>query len=137
MRLPVNRWRNMRNRLLASLIACVALLTQLGASFWGAAAARDGYAGCHRRIAPIAATEAPPAGKGVPSGVPSSMPGPHDHGSCSLCQLGFAVIDGEPPILPSRSVAIEWRIVLLIAETPPLRSVFNRSAPARAPPFQA
>ena len=47
----------MSKQVVASLIVCVALLTQLGASFWGAAAARDGNAPCHR-VMTVSATTA-------------------------------------------------------------------------------
>jgi hypothetical protein len=124
----------MHKRLLASLIVCVALLTQIGASFWGAAAAREGYAPCHRQIASIAESAARPAGgKSLPAGAPV----PHDHASCSLCQLGLTVIDSEAPVLPARSIALDWRSPPAAAEAPPLRSAFNKSAPARAPPSRA
>ncbi|PPD42658.1 MAG: hypothetical protein CTY15_11905 [Methylocystis sp.] len=120
----------MRKRLFASLIVCVALLTQLGASFWGAAAARDGYAGCHKQsLFSLAAAAQTSGEKGVPA-----APATHDHASCSLCQLAFAAIDADPPALPARSIKPAWRIAFVAAEPPPRPTALNRSAPARAPP---
>lgn len=121
----------MRRRLLASLIVCVALLTQLGASFWGAAAARDGYVFCHRQIVVAQTQDAPPAPvKNAPAGAPLS----HDHGSCSLCQLGFSVIGAEPPHFSAQAIRFHWRIAFVERDAPAPRFVFNLNAPARAPP---
>ncbi|KAF2989656.1 hypothetical protein OGR47_01205 [Methylocystis sp. MJC1] len=119
----------MRQRLLASLIVCVALLTQLGASLWGAAAAREGYAGCHRQAAIVAATDAR-GGRGAPFGAPT----PHDHASCSLCQLGLTAIDSDAPSLPARRLEPYWRIEAAESAASPLGKIFNRNAPARASP---
>jgi hypothetical protein len=118
----------MRNRLLASLIVCVALLTQIGASFWGAAAARDGYVGCHKAAIALAAHD---------KFAPGQVPPAHDHDSCSLCQLGFAAVDSEAPLLPVRALAYVWRLRLLAGLEPPFLSVLNKSGPARAPPSRA
>ncbi len=121
----------MRKRLLASLIVCVALLTQLGASFWGAAAARDGYVFCHRQIVAAAASDASSSpAKDAPSGAPLA----HDHGSCSLCQLGFSIIGGEPPYYSAQAIRFHWRIAFTERDVQAPRSVFNLNAPARAPP---
>lgn len=123
----------MRKRLLASLIVCVALLMQIGASFSGAAAARAGDAPCHRQVAAMADAVAPDVagGKSLPTGAPVS----HDHASCSLCQLGLTAIDSVAPVLPARAVAPEWRVSLKWADPPSSRPPFNKSAPPRAPPF--
>lgn len=123
----------MRQRLLASLIVCVALLTQLSASLWGAAAAREGYAGCHKQTAIVAAPDA-----GNDRSTPFDAPTPHDHASCSLCQLGFTAIDSDAPSLPAAPPA-PYRQVAAAAESavPPHARIFNRNAPARAPPFRA
>lgn len=120
----------MRKSLHVSLIVCVALLTQLGASFWAAAMARDGYAGCERRIefAPLNSTA------DDNKGVPADAPTPHDHTSCSMCQGGFDVIVGEAPVLPPRAIEQYWPVAFSSIEAPPLRSSINRSAAARAPP---
>ncbi len=127
-----NAGRLMRKRLLASLIVCVALATQLGASLWGAAAARDGYVGCHRSPAfSVSLDEASPASR-TESPVPASQT--HDHASCSLCQLGFSVIDPVAPVLQAEPVVFHTRVARVETDTPPTRVVFNRSAPARAPP---
>lgn len=123
----------MRKRLLASLIVCVALLTQIGASFWGAAAAREGYAPCHRRAVAIADAMATDVagGKSLPTGAPVS----HDHGSCSLCQLGLTIIGSDAPVLPVRAVAHAWRVSTNWTEARPPGFAYNKSAPPRAPPF--
>lgn len=122
----------MRQRLLASLIVCVALLTQLGASLWGAAAAREGYAGCHKQTAIVLA---PDARNDRPA--PFDAPAPHDHASCSLCQLGFTAIDSDAPSLPAGRPASYWRVSAAELAVPPRAKIFNRNAPARAPPFRA
>jgi hypothetical protein len=118
----------MRKRLLASLIVCVALLTQFGASFWGAAAARDGYVGCHRAVNALAADDRT---------APGQVPPAHDHESCALCQLGFAVVDSAGPLLPVRAVAFAWQSRLPAVQQPPFLAVLNKSGPARAPPSRA
>lgn len=118
----------MSKRMLASLIVCVALLTQLGASFWGATAARDGYLPCHREIA-VSADLSRDAGR-----KPMGAPAPHDHASCSLCQLGFSVVSSDAPLFEARAVAFHSRVALEEPDIPAPRAVFNRSAPARAPP---
>jgi hypothetical protein len=117
-----------RKRLLASLIVCVALLTQLGASFWGAAAARDGIAPCHRVMTVSATTQGDAAGKST------GAPAPHDHASCSLCQLGFSVVNSDAPVFVAENLAYHFRVALTEPDFPAPRAVFNRSAPARAPP---
>lgn len=122
----------MHQRLLASLIVCVALLTQLGASLWGAAAAREGYPGCHRQTAIVAATDARDD-RGAPFGAPA----PHDHASCSLCQLGVMAIDSGAPSLPARRLEPDWRLESTEWAAPPPRKIFNRNAPARASPALA
>ncbi|WP_424360849.1 hypothetical protein [Methylocystis parvus] len=125
----------MRKRLLASLIVCVALLTQIGASLWGAAAAREGYAPCHRSAVALAdgVASGVAGGQSLPTGAPVS----HDHGSCSLCQLGLTVIGGEAPVLPVRAVAHAWRVPADWVEAHPPGFAYNKSAPPRAPPFLA
>jgi hypothetical protein len=128
--------RLVRHRLLASLIVCVALLTQFGASLWGAAAARDGLPGCHKSIAwsATAAHAAPTedAGGGTPA---QKLPG-HDHASCSLCQLGFSFIHSDAPVFEARVVAHK-RVRLGEPAHVDVVAVFNRGAPARAPASQA
>ncbi|WP_363350250.1 hypothetical protein [Methylocystis echinoides] len=119
----------MRKRLLASLIVCVALLTQLGASFAGAAAARDGFVFCHRQI--VAAQASAPADvKGAPAQAPLGA----DHASCSLCQLGFSVISGEPPYFLAQALRFYLRVAFVERDAPAPRSAINLNAPARAPP---
>jgi hypothetical protein len=125
----------LRTRLLASLIVCVALLTQFGASLWGAAAARDGLPGCHRNIAWSATVDvAPPDDAGREP--PRQKPAGHDHGSCSLCQLNFGLYYSETPVFEARVVAHQ-RVRLGEPAHLDVIAVFNRSAPARAPPSQA
>jgi hypothetical protein len=123
-----------RNRVLASLIVCVALLTQFGASLWGAAAARDGLPGCHRNIAWSATADVTRPDDG--GAAPEQKPAGHDHGSCSLCQLSFGFFYSETPVFEARVVAHQR---VRLGEPAPLDviAVFNRSAPARAPPSQA
>jgi hypothetical protein len=118
----------MRKRLLASLIVCVALLTQLGASFWGAAVARDGDMGCHRVVIALASDDSAGSGHTPPA---------HHHESCSLCQLGFAMVDSEGPLLPVRAIAFVRQSRLPAVQEPPVLSVFNKGGPARAPPSHA
>jgi hypothetical protein len=129
----------MRNRLLASLIVCVALLTQLGASLSGAAAAR-GYVRCHMSIAAAAAPVSvaqSAADKVAPADLPAGAPASHDHASCALCQLGLTAIGADAPVLPARSIKPYWRVARIGFDAPPLLSVFNKSGPARAPPSRA
>ncbi len=121
----------MRKRLLASLIVCVALLTQIGASFWGAAAARDSHIFCHRQIATVSTADAPRADA---KGTPGTAPAGHDHASCSLCQLGFTIIDSEPPFFSAQAIRFQFRIAFAEPDVPAPRSAFNLNAPARAPP---
>jgi hypothetical protein len=121
----------MSRRVFASLIVCVALLTQIGASFWGAAAARDSHIFCHRQIAAAAADASLPGAGGAPAQAPAG----HDHASCSLCQLGFAVIDSEPPFFAGRAIAHHFRVAFFEPGAPAPRFYFNLNAPARAPPF--
>jgi hypothetical protein len=124
----------LRTRLFASLIVCVALLTQFGASLWGAAAARDGLPGCHRSIAWSATADVmrPDDASGAPA---QKSPG-HDHGSCSLCQLSFGLFYSETPVFEARVLAHQ-RVRLGEPASLDVIAVFNRSAPARAPPSQA
>lgn len=122
----------MRQRLFASLIVCVALLTQLGASLWGAAAAREGYAGCHKQTAIVAAPDARNDRR-----APLDAPTPHDHASCSLCQLGFTAVDSDAPSLPAGRQAPYRQVAAAESAVPPHARIFNRNAPARAPPFRA
>jgi hypothetical protein len=120
--------RFMRNRLLASLIVCVALMTQAVASLGGAAAARDLDAHCSPivRVAAFdAASQAPQA------------PAAHHHDSCPLCQIGFATIGVDAPFLPVRRVAPRWRAPLPESGPPLPGSDGNRNALARAPPSRA
>jgi hypothetical protein len=128
--------RRMRKKLLATLIVCVALLTQIGASLSGAAAARDGIAGglwCHKQIAAAYAAKAgaatPPGDTSAPNGAPAS----HDHASCSFCQAGVDAPTMDAAWPAPRIVAFSRRLALL-APAPVFAPVFNRSAPARAPP---
>lgn len=121
----------MRKKLLASLIVCVALLTQFGASLWGAAAARDGYVSCHRPLSTeVFSDSALSGGKGAPAGAPST----HDHASCSLCQLGFCALGGEPPFFSAEAIRFHWRVAFVETDVAVAPSVFNLNAPARAPP---
>lgn len=122
----------MSKRVVASLIICVALLTQLGASFWGAAAARDGMTPCHRVMTVAAAVSTP--GQDDAGGKPANAPVTHDHASCSLCQLGFSVVSSDAPVFEARPVVFYSRISLAESESPAPRVIFNHSAPARAPP---
>jgi Protein of unknown function (DUF2946) len=119
---------DMSKRVVASLIVCVALLTQLGASFWGAAAARDGIAPCHRVMTVSTTTAGDAAGKST------GAPAPHDHASCSLCQLGFSVVNSDAPVFVAENLAYHFRVALTEPDLPAPRAIFNRSAPARAPP---
>jgi hypothetical protein len=125
----------LRNRLLASLIVCVALLTQFGASLWGAAEAREGLHNCHRYIAWSSTadiTRSDEAGQHAPARKSAG----HDHGSCSLCQLSFGLFYSEAPVFKARIVTHQ-RVVLCEPAGLDVIAVFNRSAPARAPPSQA
>lgn len=126
----------MSKRVLASLIVCVALLTQIGASFWGAAAARDGHAPCHRQLS-AAAAKAPSGVSSDAAGAPMQAPAPHDHASCSLCQLGFSVVRGDTPVFVAQAVVFYSRVARAEPQALAPRSVFNASAPARAPPSRA
>ncbi|MEK8091471.1 hypothetical protein WOC76_02805 [Methylocystis sp. IM3] len=121
----------MRRRLLASLIVCVALLTQLGASFWGAAAARDDHVFCNRQIVAVQTQDAAtfPV-ENAPAGAPLA----HDHGSCSLCQLSFSIIGAEPPHFSAQAIRFHWRVAFVERDVPEPRFLFNLNAPARAPP---
>ncbi len=121
----------MRKKLFASLIVCVALLTQIGASFWGAAAARDGFVYCHRQIVAAPTPDAPstPA-KDAPAGAPLA----HDHASCSLCQLGFSAIGSEPPFFSAEAIRFHWRVAFIERDSEAPRFVIDLNAPARAPP---
>lgn len=121
----------MSRRIVASLIVCVALLTQIGASFWAVAAARDGMALCDR---PVAASAMPTPGQDGAGDPPASAPAPHDHASCSLCQLGFSAVASQSPIFETRPVVFYARISRGESEAPAPRVILNRSAPARAPP---
>lgn len=127
----------MRKGLFASLIVCVALLAQIGASLWGASAGRDGFAPCHRQAAALSDALASDLAARLDGGktLPTGAPAPHDHASCSLCQLGLTAIGSAAPVLPARSVALEWRVSLNWIEVRPSGSAFNKSAPPRAPPF--
>jgi hypothetical protein len=125
-----------QKRLLASLIVCVALLTQFGASLWGAAAARDGLPGCHRSIAWSLTADVKPSDSAGPE-APAQLPAAgHDHASCSLCQLSFSFIQSDAPVFDAVVVA-HVRVALAEPRAPAPTIVFNRSAPARAPPSQA
>ncbi len=127
--------RALSKRLLASLIVCVALLTQFGASLWGAAAARDGLVGCHKSMAWSAtANAATPSDPG--QAAPAQAPSKPDHACCSLCQLGSGFIQSEAPVFEARAVAYR-RVLLAEPVAPEPLRVFNRGAPARAPPSQA
>jgi hypothetical protein len=139
-----NAGLRMRLKLLATLIVCVSFLTQFGASLSGASAARDGTLGrlwCHKQIsvaataksAPTKSVEAPLGDKSAPNGAPFS----HDHGSCSFCQLGVDAPPFDANVLAPRIVGISWRTAKAETESPLPRYVFNRGAPARAPPSQA
>jgi hypothetical protein len=127
----------MRRRLLASLIVCVALLTQIAASHWGATAMRDGYPGCHRQTVSIDDAQLLSGGEKSSSRLPVDQSTPHDHASCSLCQLGFSFIGVAAPAEHVRALALEWRIELPTTESAPHASAFNRNAPARAPPSRS
>jgi hypothetical protein len=124
-----------QKRLLASLIVCVALLTQFGASLWGAAAARDGLVGCHKNIAYSDRADlrrVPDADRGAPAQTPAKP----DHACCSLCELGFGFLGSEAPVFETHVAA--RRLVRSGAPADmDVIAVFNRSAPARAPPSQA
>lgn len=123
----------MKKRLLASLIVCVALLTQLGASLWGAATARDGYVSCRRPHATVSVAGAALFDvKGAPAGAPAA----HDHASCTLCQLGFCAIGGEPPFFSAEAIRFHWRVDFAEPNVVVVPSVFNLNAPARAPPSE-
>ena len=128
-------WFALRKRVLASLIVCVALLTQFGASLWGAAAARDGLVVCHTSIA-SSDTLGPTRIDQVDRGAPAQTPVGHDHASCSLCQLGFTFFRSETPVFEARVLA-HARIRLSEPEIPAPTPVLTYSAPARAPPSQA
>ncbi len=121
----------MQKRLLASLILCVALLTQFGASLWGAAVARDGYVGCHKQPSAIAIADA----RGVNDGdAPPGAPAPHDHLSCFLCHLGFTAIDNAAPALSALPLLPYRRITLVEPDVCPRSAALNWNALARAPP---
>jgi len=125
----------LHRRLLASLIICVALLTQFGASLWGAATARDGVVGCHKTIAWTAMADVGPSGD-TDREAPAQSPSKPDHACCSLCQLSFGFFKSEAPVFETRAVAYR-RVLLAEPAAPAPLTVFNRSAPARAPPSQA
>ncbi len=118
----------MSKRVAASLIICVALLTQIGVSLWGAAAARDGVTLCNRDT--LVSAMAP----GRPADHPTNAPASHDHAACSLCQLGFSFISGEAPYFVVETLAYQHRVALVEPDVWAQRAIFNRSAPARAPP---
>jgi len=125
----------LHRRLLASLIICVALLTQFGASLWGAAAARDGVVGCHKSMAWSTTTDFGRAGE-EGRATPAEAPAKPDHDCCSLCELSFGFLESETPVFETQAVAYR-RVLLAEPVTPAPLVVFNRSAPARAPPSQA
>lgn len=127
----------MRRKMIATLIICVTLVMQFGASLSGAAAARDGFADspwCHNQAAVVDA--AAPAdrvsfnGKTSPGGAPLE----HDHASCSFCQIGFTAALLETSVFEALVIEPYRRIALIEPASPATRVVFNRSAPARAPP---
>ncbi|MGJ0393202.1 MAG: hypothetical protein ACR650_10725 [Methylocystis sp.] len=124
----------MRKRLFASLIVCVALLTQLGASLWGAAAARDGYTGCHKQAPAFAIADARGANDGD---APSGAPAPHGHATCFLCQFGFTAIDTASPALSARPLLPYRRVTLVGPDACPRSAALNWNALARAPPPSA
>jgi hypothetical protein len=128
-------WFALRKRVLASLIVCVALLTQFGASLWGAAAARDGLVGCHKNIAWSDTVDLKRSAD-LDRAAPAQKPVGHDHASCSLCQLGFNFFHSETPIFEARVLA-HARVALAEPEIPAPTPVFDYAAPARAPPSQA
>jgi hypothetical protein len=122
----------LRKRLLASLIVCVALLTQFGASLLGATEARAGLIGCHESVA----WSSPAERSAEPRRVPAQTPVRHDHASCYLCQLGFSIVRSEAPNIETRVVA-HHRVRLAEPQPPAPITVLNYSAPARASPFPA
>jgi hypothetical protein len=121
-----------RNRLIASLIVCVALLTQFGASLWGAVEAREGLPNCHRNIAWSATADVtrPDVARHE---APAQKSAGHDHGSCSLCQLSFGLFYSEAPVFEAR-VVTHQRVSLSEPADLDVIVTFNRSAPARASP---
>ncbi|MGJ0509599.1 MAG: hypothetical protein ACR652_21245 [Methylocystis sp.] len=125
----------MRTRLLASLIVCVALLAQFVASLWGAAEAREGPLGCHKTYAWSATVDAKQSAD-TSQQTPAQTPSGHDHATCSLCQLGFSVVQSEAPDIETRVLAHE-SVKLDEPQAPAPISVLNYSAPARGSPSQA
>jgi hypothetical protein len=125
----------LRIRLLASVLICVALLTQFGASLWGAAAARDGLPGCHRSIAWSTNADVTRPDT-VGNEAPAQKSAGHDHASCSLCQLSFGLYYSEAPVFEARLLT-HRRVPLGEPANLDVIAVFNRSAPARAPPSRA
>ena len=128
----------MRRKLIATLIICITLVMQFGASLSGAAAARDGFSAspwCHKQSAAIAA--ASPAASVDEKTAPGGAPGTHDHASCSFCQIGFTAALFETTVFEALAIEPYRRIALIVPETPKRGFSFNRSAPARAPPSLA
>ncbi len=124
----------LRKHLLASLIVCVALLTHFGASLWNATAMRADLTGCHLNVA--WSSPADVERSGAPDGAPAQTPVPHDHASCSLCQLGFSIVRSDAPDIEAWVIA-HRRVRLTEPHTRVPITVLNFSAPARASPFPA
>jgi hypothetical protein len=126
----------LRTRLLASLIVCVALLTQFGVSLWGATTARDGFPGCHRPVDGYAAAAVVDPAPAASQKAPAQTPAKPDHACCSLCELSFGFLGSDAPVFETH-VAVRRLVRFGAPADMDVIAVFNRSAPARAPPSQA
>jgi hypothetical protein len=122
----------MRPRLLAPLIVCVALLTQLFAPIsvagqMGRMSAAVGAPHCEMH----ALHAAPAAENGQP---PAGNPTKHDHEACVFCRLGAsAPTNFETPTVARRET-LPTRIRAASAKCAIAAIYYNRNAPARAPP---
>lgn len=122
----------MKRRLLAPLILCVALLTQLVAPVSAAGQmARMGSAAdgveceMHAHHA---------GSKAAPVQAPAGRVAKHDHASCVFCQLGASASPAFEAPVSDRVNAPATSFIFTSFEREIRVFSFNRNAPARAPP---
>lgn len=122
----------MKRRLLAPLVLCVALLTQLLAPV--SAAGQMARMGSDVDGVECEMHAHHAGSKAAPVQAPAGGAAQHDHASCVFCQLGASASPAFEAPAPDRVHAPAIRIVFTPFEREIRVFSFNRNAPARAPP---
>ena len=140
----------MRRRLLALLIVCLTMLTQVGAPMAGVASTGSGSVAVgvwckaqallakrwnNTRTDQTVGTQGAQSGDPVQDLASEDLPASHkDHASCGFCEVS---VDATPVgwVAPeARVVEIYQRLSFTLTNEPTAEFAFNYAAPVRGPP---